>query len=316
MSTYDSVISRSDAAALIPEEVASPIFAEVEQQSILSMCTRLPNMSRAQVRIPVASSLPVAYFVSPQDTGLKETSEVAWENKYIDAEELAVIVPIPENVIDDADYPLWEQIKPLLVGAFVKAIDAAVLAGTNAPAAWPDDLLTQITAASHLVDVSSDFAGDYFQAYLGADGAFSKVEQDGYNVNGVIALPSVKGILRGLKDSTNAPIFVQSLQSGGDYMLDGQPIKFVKNSPFAAASALSFQGDFKQLVWALRQDLRWKLLTEAVIQDGAGNIIYNLAQQDMVAIRVTMRLGWQVPNIINQTNTNAATRFPFSALKA
>ena len=56
------------------------------------------------------------------------------------------------------------------------------------------------------------------------------------------------------------------------------------------------------------------MLTEAVIQDGSGTIVYNLAQQDMVALRAVMRLGWQLPNPINRVNTNASTRYPFSVL--
>ena len=34
----------------------------------------------------------------------------------------------------------------------------------------------------------------------------------------------------------------------------------------------------------------------------------------MVALRVVMRLGWQVPNPLNNVNTNAGTRYPFAVL--
>jgi len=50
--------------------------------------------------------------------------------------------------------------------------------------------------------------------------------------------------------------------------------------------------------------------------DGAGNIIYNLAQQDMVALRAVMRLGFALPNPINRMNPTAATRYPFAVLTA
>lgn len=316
MPTYNSVISRSNASALMPEEYLAPLIAQVQQQTpFLSLGTRLPNMSNSQTRLPVLASLPVGYFVTG-DTGLKQTSSVSWENKYIDAEEVAVIIPISEAVLEDAAYDIWGQIMPLVAGAFAKTIGAAIAVGTNAPSNWPDDLLTQITSASHLLDVSSGFSSDYYDAYLGADGAFSLVEQDGYMVNGVVALPALKGILRGIKDTQDRPIFSQSMQNGGEYVLDGAPISFDMSNSWAASSALSFQGDFKQLVWAVRQEMRVKLLTEASIYDGAGNVIYALAQQDMVALRCTMRLGWQVPNVINQTNETEATRFPFSAVKA
>jgi len=53
-----------------------------------------------------------------------------------------------------------------------------------------------------------------------------------------------------------------------------------------------------------------------VIQDGSGNIVYNLAQQDMVALRAVLRLGFALPNPPTMMNETDATRFPFAVLTA
>lgn len=104
---FNSQITRTDAQALMPEDVAREIITNVpEMSAVLRLARRLPNMSRAQTRMPVLASLITAGFVSG-DTGLKATSEVSWTNKYINAAELAVIVPIPENVLADAAYDIW-----------------------------------------------------------------------------------------------------------------------------------------------------------------------------------------------------------------
>jgi HK97 family phage major capsid protein len=99
-----AVIDRTGAAALIPEDASAEIIQGVPSDSaVLQLARRLPNMSRKQTRLPVLATLPTAYFVNG-DTGLKQTSSVSWENVYLNAEELAVIVPIPEAVLDDNDY--------------------------------------------------------------------------------------------------------------------------------------------------------------------------------------------------------------------
>src|SRR5689334_10397261 len=103
---YNSLVSRSDAASLVPEEVSQAMLTSLSEQSaVLELGTRIP-MSRNQTRFPVLSALPTAYFVSG-DTGLKQTTEAAWDNKYMYVEEIATIVPIPEAVLDDAGFDVW-----------------------------------------------------------------------------------------------------------------------------------------------------------------------------------------------------------------
>jgi len=120
---YNSQLNRTGVNALMPEDVASEIIqGVVEQSAIMQLGRKLPNMSRQQRRLPILSTLITAYFVSG-DTGFKQTSQQAWANKYLNADELAVIVPIPENVLDDADYDIWGEIKPRIAEAFGLAFD-------------------------------------------------------------------------------------------------------------------------------------------------------------------------------------------------
>ena len=312
MATYNSLISRTDAAALIPEEVSREIIQAVpEASAVMRLARRLPNMSRKQRRMPVLSGLVTAYFVTG-DNGLKQTSEAAWENKYINAEELAVIVPIPEAVLDDVDYDVWSEIRPNIVEAFGKAFDQAVLLGTNAPDDWPDDLVTGATSASHTITLGT--GADIYDDIMSEGGVIAKVEEDRFGVTGHVAALTMRAKLRGLRDDNGVPIFNRTVQAASLYELDGAPVEFPRNGSMDAATALMFTGDWTQLVYAMRQDITYKVLTEAVIQDGSGTIVYNLAQQDMVALRAVMRLGWQLPNPINRVNTSSSTRYPFSVL--
>ena len=309
---YNSIIDRSGASALMPEEVSREIVQGVpEFSSIMQLATKAPNMSRKQKRIPVLSTLPTAYFVNG-DTGLKQTSEQAWGNKYLDAEELAVIIPIPEAVLDDADYDIWAEIKPRIMEAFGVAFDSAVMFGTNAPASWPTDLLTSATAAGNVVALGTN--ADLYDDILGESGVISLVEQDGFMVSGHVAAMNMRGKYRGLRDLQGQPLFKNSMQSSTAYDLDGSPIFFPRNGAMDPTKALQFSGDFKQIIYAMRQDITYKILDQAVIQDATGAIVYNLAQQDMVALRAVIRLAWQVPNPINRLQPDEGDRFPVAVL--
>jgi HK97 family phage major capsid protein len=322
MTVYNSVIARNDAAALIPEDVSAQIVAALPTQNpIMQLARKLPNMSRAQRRMPVLSALATAYFVAG-DVGLKQTSQMAWENRYIDSEELAVIVPIPEAVLDDAGFDVWATVRPEIERAFSYAINRAVLYGTNIPSTWVTNLgsaglVAGSTAAGQTVAAAS--YTDLYEAILsetsgGVDGVFMNVEADGFMVTGSIASPTFKGKLRGVRDLNLQPIFKTNMQDATRYELDGTPLYFPTDGSIVPTEGVLISGDWNQLVYAIRQDITYKVLTEAVIQDGSGAIVYNLAQQDLVALRAVMRLGFALPNPVNLMNQDDTTRFPFSVL--
>lgn len=315
---YNSFITRNDADALIPEEVSYEIIQAVpEASAVMKLAKKLPNMSRGQVRMPVLSALASAYFVAGSTDsapGLKQTTKIEWANKYINAAEIACIVPIPEAVLDDADYDIWGQVKPQILEAFGAVIDAAILFGTNKPSDWPTAVITAAIAAGNNVAIGSGV--DLYDDLLGEDGVISKVELDGFMPNGNIAHVSMRGKLRGVRDANGNPIFKQSMQDGTPYELDGMPIEFPRNGSMGDGStALLVTGDYSKLVWSVRQDITYKILDQAVLTDADGNITLNLAQQDMVALRAVMRMGWQVPNPINRMKQTEADRYPFAVLQ-
>jgi hypothetical protein len=80
--------------------------------------------------------------------------------------------------------------------------------------------------------------------------------------------------------------------------------------PTGAGAAQAIAFDPSEFVVGVRQDVTWKLLDQAVIQDNTGAIVYNLAQQDMVALRLTMRVGWQVANTINYDQPDRGQPLP------
>lgn len=311
----ESMIDRTGAEALISEQLANEIIQGVaEQSAVLRMGRKLPNMSKKKYRMPVLDMLPMAYWVNG-DNGFKQTSKMAWKNKFITAEELAVIIPIPEAVVDDADYDIWGEVKPRVIEAIGRKIDGAILFNTEKPDTWRDGIVKGATNAGNVVTL--DGSGDLYDKIMGEDGVISKVEEDGFFASGHMGDISMRAKLRGLKDATGQPIFKSDMQGATNYALDGSPMDFPRNGAFDKSQALMITGDFSQLVYSIRQDVTYKVLTEATIVDPSSKeVVYALAQQDMVALRVVMRLGWEVPNPINALKETETERFPFAILKA
>lgn len=319
---YDSLISRSDAGALIPEDAAKEIFAAAAQSSIfMQRARRLRDATTGQTRLPVLSALPTAYFVNG-DTGLKQSTDAAWKNVYVNIEEIACIAPVPESVLADAAYDIWGELRPYIAEAIGVTLDAAVFLGTNAPAAWPTAIVTAAGNAGNAADLSNivGAGGDLYDAIMGENGNIALLEADGYFPTGHVAPPTLRGKLRALRSATEKiPLLTANAVPGVlgptvNYAFDGTPIDFALNGALDAASALLISADWRQFVYSIRQDLTFKVLTEAVIQDNTGAIVYNLAQQDMVALRCVFRVGWAVPNPVNRFQAVEASRYPASVL--
>ena len=174
--------------------------------------------------------------------------------------------------------------------------------------------MTTATKANFVVTLAD--GDNLYDKIMSEDGVISKVEESGYFVNGHMADISMRAKLRGLKDTTGQPIFKSDMQNGTTYSLDGSPMTFPNNGAFDRSKALMISGDYNQLVYAIRQDITFKLFTEGVVQNTDGTIAYNLMQNDMVALRAVMRLGWEIPNPINSVQSDKTKRCPFAILKA
>jgi len=309
-----AVLQAGDIGALIPEDVSSEIMEGVAEKSAALQLFRHKSMGRAQTRIPVLSALPTAYFVNG-DTGQKQTTDMSWVNVYLNAEEIAAIIPIPEKVLDDTSYDLWAEIKPWMEEAIAVALDDAIFFGTNKPTNWPASIVAGALAAGNNVITTSalDVLGDLNQA-------MAAVEADGYLPNGYFARIQMRARLRGLRDTTRNFLLEPDEVTPVDSPLRistlwGEKIVYSRAGFAAFATAAgnysAITGDFNQGIIGIRQDITYKMLDQAVLTDGAGAIIYNLPQQDMVAMRVVARFAFAVPNPVNRLQPLLANRYPF-----
>ncbi|MCA1569317.1 MAG: phage major capsid protein [Chloroflexi bacterium] len=314
---YDSLVSRTDTGALVPEDVSRDMLGRVtrETSATLQLFRRVP-VAGIRTRFPILTALPISYWVTG-DTGLKQTTEAAWGNKYLDIEEIACIVPIPESVAEDlesAGVDVWDEIRPDVEEAIGRTLDTAVFFGVNAPAVFPTNVSAAAAAAGNTTTEDATVQQGGIQDDI--DEALGLVEADGFDPSGVVAALSLKGRLRRARDNNGQRL---AGVNGDLTEYEGLRIAYPMRGLFPSGGAAgtnvrAIVGDFSDFVAGVRRDVSFKLLTEAVIQDGAGAIVYNLAQQDLIAARFTFRAGWQVSNRLNRDQPTETSRYPAARL--
>lgn len=300
---FNNTIGRTDlGASLIPDEVSQEIIQTVPESSVLLTRAKRMRMSSKKKTQPVLASLPEAYWV--QEGALKQTTKTGWEDVNITAEEMAVIVPIPDSVVDDAKINLWDTIKPLIAEAFGKKIDEAGIFGVDKPATWGLDILAG--AASAGTNIAQGTGVDLAQdvAKLGEN-----LSKKGYAVNGFASQPGLNWQLVGLRDANGQPVYTPSLTQGAPSNLYGYPLNEVKNGAWDATKAVLLAADWSKFVVGIRQDMTYQLFDQGVISNADGKVLYNLMQQDAKALRVVMRVGFQVANPITRVAAKG-TQYP------
>lgn len=301
MATYNKIINDTATTSLIPPEHATEIIKEAPKSSAMLTMARKVQMSKKQKTQPVLSTLPDAYWVNGT-TGLKQTTDAAWSSLTITAEELATLVVIPDAIIDDADVPLWEEVKPYLAEAIGRKIDQACIFGVDKPSTFPTAIIEGATAASNTVAIAPKIDLGVAVAQLG-----EKLSQQGYAVNGFAGRPGLNWLLSGLRDTNGQPIYSAAGQMAGQ-MLYGFPLNTIENGAWDATKAELVAADWEKFIIGVRQDITYSIHTDGVITDDDGKVVFNAMQQDAKIMRVVMRVGFQVANPASRLGDG--TRYP------
>ena len=291
MAEFANTIGRADVAdAMMPDQIIDEIIQEAPKSSILLSLAKRVQLTTKKAKQPVLSTLPDAYWVDGDD-GLVETTKSDWKDVVITAEDLAVLVPIPNNLIDDANVPLWDAVKPLLAEAVGKKIDAAGIFGTGKPASWPEGIVPGAIAAGNVIETGtgSDLGADV--AALG-----EKLADQGFGVNGFASRPGMQWKLVGLRNAQGDPIYTQSLAGTPASGLYGYPLNEAQNGSWDPKKADILAADWTKFVIGMRRDIQYSIFREGVISDASGKVVMNLMQQRHTALMVTMRVGFQVAN--------------------
>lgn len=292
-------ISRSEVSTLIEEAYARDFLSAAAKQSAVLSAFPTRDMGTKTINEPVLATKPQAGWVGESATaseGVKPTSQVTWANKQLVAEEIAVIVPIHENVLDDATDNILAELVRVGSEAIGWTLDAAVLFGIGKPASWTSrDLMASAQNGGNSFAIGSagtddDLSGSILQA---ADKL-----SDRYEPTTLLAKRGLRYKLANQRATTGEPIYVPTMQGapGSEGQVHGLDAYWVQGTVsngvggdsmvWDPAIATALIVDRSRVLIGIRQDIQVKFLDQATV----GSI--NLAERDMVALRFKARYAY------------------------
>ena len=273
---------KDELRGFVPTPQATDIIKAVARGSSILRMAKTEKMTSDKKTFNVLTNGPGAYWVGEGER--IQTSGSEWIHPSIEAKKLAVIIPVTREKLEDTTINVFSELRPEIAEAFYTAIDAACLFGTNSP--FATNVFKGIEDNSLIVTSSDNID-------IAVSDAMAMVEENGYDPNGYIGRIGVKNLLRKLRDANGAPAYVNGTTGGELY---SQPIEFVRNGAWLNEKADIITGEWKYAVVGIRNGISYEILREATLQgtlDTDGKPL-SLAEQDMVAIKATMRLGFLV----------------------
>ena len=292
-------IERSELSTIIQEEYSNELLASAAANSAALQAFRRVDMGTKTVNLPVLATIPEADFVTESGEGsTKPTAQATWGNKQLVAEEIAVIIPIHENVVDDASTDVLDELTKQGGAAIGRKLDGAVFFGEDKPASWTsNDLLAAADAANQVVAIGDvadgeDLGGSIYRAA-------ELVDTAGWDPSGLAAPRGLKYRLANIRNTDGTPIYLPSLAAtpGSIDQVAGLDASWVSGRVWDSENrdvAEAFVFDAERIIIGVRQDISVKFLSEATV----GTI--NLAERDMVALRFKARFAYVLGNTWNE----------------
>ena len=275
---------KDELSGLVPEDIAKDVVKDVARGSSILRQARTVEMTGEKKKVPVMTEGVGAYWVGEGER--IKTSKPTWIFPELVAKKLAVIIPVTKEKLKDTIIDVFGELREPIAEAFYTAIDAAAYFGTDSP--FATNIFQSATNAENIIVRGTNKTLD-----LDASDTMALVEAGGVDVNGFAAHYGIKNDLRKLRDANGNALYVPGVDQNEFY---SNPIDFSRNNAWDKTKAELIAGDFDKCLIGIRDGIEYEILKEATLQgtlaeDGKP---ISLAEQDLIAIKATMRLGFLV----------------------
>lgn len=311
MAGIDLNRTTSGASDLLPKEISSEIWANVQEESAVMRLARQISMPGSGVTIPIITGDAEAGWVGETDE--KPVSRAALSSKQITPYKLAVIEPFSNEFRRDLP-AVYAELARRLPNALAKKFDSTVF-GSTAPGSNFDTLgaATAVAVGPHASDAKKS-------TYAGLVDAYNTVANAGGALDGWALSSQAKGLLLNQVDSTGRPLLFSSIQDGTNIaQILGESVSYTQGVYAAGTPAtIGFAGEWASAVYGTVEGIKVSVSNEASITDGVTTLavgtesvdipnVLNLWQRNMFAILVEVEIGFRVRDAARFVKlTNAA----------
>lgn len=265
----------------LPSDIAKEIISKVQEGSAVMRLARQIKLPGRGLTIPVIVGDVEAAWGGETDPITVANPELS--KKVMQAYKLSVIVPFSNEFRRDLT-ALYDELVRRLPNALAKKFDATVFGNAVAPGE-NFDTFAAVTA--------QDIGINAYDGLVAADADIAG--HDGIT-NGYVISPKAKSILLLSKDTTQRPLFINSVAQGSIPMVLGSPTYTSKGAYKAGTqntpSTVGVAGDWTQALYGTVEGVKVDISNQATLKVDANTEI-NLWQQDMFAVKAEIEVGFR-----------------------
>ena len=280
----DTQYLQDNLVGFVPNVISDEIIGMAVRGSSILRLSKVERMESDNKTFSVMKKGVGAFWV--KEAGRIQNSTPEWDFPKMDAEKIAVIIPVTKEKMRDTTIDVFGTLRPYIAEAFYEAIDSACLFGTGSPFA---------TSVYDVVNTSGQAVAVGTNAKLDLDisDVMAAVEKAGFDVDGFVAGLDFKNSLRKLRDADGNQLYVEGV---GQKQLYSLPIEFNRANSWDNTKALAIAGEWKYSVVGIRDELEYETLQEATLHNitMADGKPLSLVENDLIALKVTMRLGFTI----------------------
>lgn len=272
-------------ALTLPPEVSGEILQKTQEQSAVMQLARAMALPGQGLSIPIITGDPKAEWVA--ETDKKPVSNPTVSQKIMTPYKMAVIETFSMEFTRD-----WATLYDALVGriplAMAKVFDSTVFGATTKPG----ENFDQLSGCTAQV-----IKTDTYKGLVAADSDIA--EHDGIT-NGYVLSPQGRAVLLSAVDGQGRPLFISSVADSAIPQILGSPTYSSKGAYVAGTpNTLGFAGDWTQAIYGIVDGLQISISDQATVND------VNLWQQNMIAIRAEMEIGFRADTTVFNKLTDA-----------